>query len=203
MKGLLLKDLYTITKQTRLFLVFIVIFALMPGFSMASFAIVYAAMLPISALAYDERCRWNELAAAMPYSSTELVFSKYVLGILGMVAATAIALAAKFVPSVLTGTAVDTESLYLTALVFCVGLLFISVNLPVMFRFGTEKGRLVMFAMAAMFVLALTFFDDRIAQFLSGPVNLPFVTVLAAAGSLVLLLVSALISISINEHAHG
>ncbi|MEA4890523.1 MAG: ABC-2 transporter permease [Clostridiaceae bacterium] len=73
MKGLLLKDYYTLFKQAKIFILLILVFAVMPGESMTSFAVVYAAMLPITALAYDERAKWDSLAAMMPYSVRNIV----------------------------------------------------------------------------------------------------------------------------------
>ena len=80
MKGLLLKDWYTLIKQMKIMLVLMLVFACVPGYSMAAFAVVYAAMLPVTALAYDERSKWDELAAMLPYSVREIVGGKYVLG---------------------------------------------------------------------------------------------------------------------------
>ena len=42
------------------------------GSSTASFAFVYSAMLPITAMAYDERSKWDKLAAMMPYSKRSI-----------------------------------------------------------------------------------------------------------------------------------
>jgi len=81
-KGLLLKDLYVLMRQMKIFLVMIVIFALVPGGSMTVFAVVYAGMMPYTALAYDERCKWDVLAGMMPYTKRQIVLSKYVLGYL-------------------------------------------------------------------------------------------------------------------------
>ena len=86
MKGLLLKDWYTLTRQLKFILAMLVFFSILPGYSTVSFALVYAAMLPITALAYDERSKWDELAAMMPYSVRELVLSKYILGLLCFIA---------------------------------------------------------------------------------------------------------------------
>lgn len=63
MKGLLRKDFYTIIRQLKLYLVLVAVFACVPGGSMAAFTVVYAAMLPFTALAYDERAGWDMLAA--------------------------------------------------------------------------------------------------------------------------------------------
>ena len=86
MKGLLLKDWYTLIKQMKIMLVLMLVFACVPGYSMAAFAVVYAAMLPVTALAYDERSKWDELAAMLPYSVREIVGGKYVLGVTAVAA---------------------------------------------------------------------------------------------------------------------
>ena len=81
MKGLLIKDWKTLLKQMKVMLVIVVVFVCIPGTYMAAFALFYAAMLPITALAYDERAKWDELAAMMPYTVKSIVGSKYVLGL--------------------------------------------------------------------------------------------------------------------------
>ena len=54
MKGLLIKDWKTLLKQMKVMLVIVVVFTCIPGTYMAAFALFYAAMLPLTALAYDE-----------------------------------------------------------------------------------------------------------------------------------------------------
>ena len=51
MKGLLIKDRKTLLKQMKVMLVIVVVLACIPGTYMAAFALFYAAMLPITALA--------------------------------------------------------------------------------------------------------------------------------------------------------
>ena len=87
MKGLLLKDCFTLVKQMKIFLLIIIVFSLVPGYSMSAFAIVYSALLPMSALAYDERSKWDSLAAMMPYRPRDMVLSKYLLGVGAVLAA--------------------------------------------------------------------------------------------------------------------
>lgn len=103
MKGLLLKDWYTLIKQMKIMLVLMLVFACVPGYSMAAFAVVYAAMLPVTALAYDERSKWDELAAMLPYSVREIVGGKYVLGVTAVAAAGAVAAAAQLIPTLRPG----------------------------------------------------------------------------------------------------
>ena len=64
----------------RAFLVLIIIFSIMPNMPISPFAMIYAAMLPINALAWDEQSKWNNLADMMPYSKFQLVFTKYLFG---------------------------------------------------------------------------------------------------------------------------
>ena len=80
MKALIKKDIFTVLKSMKVFLVIIILFSIIPGFSASSFAVVYASMLPLTALAYDERSKWDTLAATMPYSPWQIVGSKYALG---------------------------------------------------------------------------------------------------------------------------
>lgn len=86
MRGLIMKDMLTIAKQAKAFLILILFFAVIPSFSGSSFAMLYAAMMPISALAYDENCKWDQLAAMMPYSVRDIVLSKYLFGYICLLA---------------------------------------------------------------------------------------------------------------------
>ena len=107
MKGLVWKDIYTLLKQAKFILLLMVLFACLPGYSMSAFAIFYGAMLPITALAYDERSKWDELAAMMPYSVKEIVGSKYVLGLLLVGGISALSIAARIVIGIIKAAPFD------------------------------------------------------------------------------------------------
>ena len=51
MKGLLLKDWYTLIKQMKIMLVLMLVFACVPGYSMAAFALLFTACLALIMLA--------------------------------------------------------------------------------------------------------------------------------------------------------
>ena len=80
MKALLYKDAMVLWKQMKVMLLLILVFAVFPSEFQNVFAVLYAALLPYSALAYDERSRWDRMAAAMPYSARDIVTEKYVFG---------------------------------------------------------------------------------------------------------------------------
>lgn len=138
MKALLLKDGYVLCKQLKFLLLALIIFCVMPGLSASAFSMIYVIMLPITTLSYDERSKWNQLSAMMPYTTRQIVVSKYLLGYIG---AGAVALLSSISQVIFTrGTA---EDLVVTVLMLpCVGAIILSVLLPVMIRLGTEKGRL-------------------------------------------------------------
>ena len=142
MKALILKDTYVIWRQMKYFLVMILIFSALPNGFNNAFAVVYASMLPYTALAYDERSKWDQLAAMMPYSTRDVVLGKCVFGWLCIGGA-----------AVLSGLLQMALSLVVDR-VFLPGVMVLSVlgavcilaiSLPLMFRMGVEKGRLAMF----------------------------------------------------------
>ena len=166
MKGLLLKDIYTLTKQVRIFLIMIICFSLTPNASMTAFAICYSAILPITALAYDERSKWDKLAMMMPYSVKELVFSKYLLGYLCMLVASILSMIGKIAFALIRHENMI-EALIPILPLFCVGVLLQSLNFPFMFRFGVEKGRILYLGTTVIIVVCGLFLfqlvEDKIS----------------------------------------
>ena len=144
MKALILKDAYVIWRQMKYFLVMILIFSALPSGFNNAFAVVYAAMLPYTALAYDERSKWDQLAAMMPYSGRDVVLGKYAFGWLCIAAATVLSSLIGRVISLFQPR--DFSGAFLV-MSLCGALCTLDLTLPLLFRFGVEKGR------AAMFVL--------------------------------------------------
>ncbi len=144
MKGLIQKDVYVLWKQMRIFFIVMLVIMVGNGSFGSVFVVVWCSMLPYTALAYDERCKWDQMAAMMPYSPRNLVLSKYVLGWLCAGAASAVVLAVQAVIRVLhlpmaTGTPLA------VLMSFCASASILAVTLPVMIRFSVERGRMVMF----------------------------------------------------------
>ena len=143
MKGLLIKDWKTLVKQTKVMLAITALLACVPSTYMSAFALFYAAMLPITALAYDERAKWDELAAMMPYTAKAIVGSKYALGLLLIGSISLLSAASQVVVSVVQHVPLNTETLISIPLVACGALLMMLIDLPLMFRLGVEKGRII------------------------------------------------------------
>lgn len=146
MKALLLKDFYVLWKQMRIFILVLLVIAFGNGAFGSVFIVIWAAMLPYTAMAYDERCKWDQMAAMMPYSTRDLVLSKYVLGWLCAGAAGLFALILQTVVT-FTGLPVEAGTPGSILLGFCGSVCVLSITLPLMIHFGVERGRMTMFLM--------------------------------------------------------
>ena len=148
MKGLLLKDAYQAWYYAKTVIVVTVVMMGVGVISMmngANFFIVYAGflmgMMPMTLLAYDQASKFSEYSAALPVTKEQLVGSKYIVGLCGLVLAELFAAAALGVAS-LHWTAVD-HALVVSTLVQ-VGvttLLSSTILLPLSYRFGYEKAK--------------------------------------------------------------
>lgn len=197
MKGLLRKDIYVLTRQMRFFLLFLVVFALMPGFNMAVFAIAYTAMLPYTAMAYDERSKWSDLAAMMPYTPGDIVFSKYLLGWILVASATALALLPRLFLGWILPSYTGSPSVFFLS--FCVGLIVIAVTMPLLFRFGVEKGRMGMIILIVIVSCGGAGLVQGIAEGGSLPANL---TTLASLGIPILAVVLTAVSLPLSARLY-
>ena len=144
MSALILKDYYVIFRQMRIFLLLVLVFSCIPGAFYSTFAVVYASMLPYTALAYDERSHWDQMAAMMPYADRDIVLGKYVFGWLSTAAAAAATFVLQTVLAAVWSGA-EGPSVPVILLSVCVAVCILDITLPMMFRFGVEKARLAMF----------------------------------------------------------
>ncbi|MCI8497005.1 MAG: ABC-2 transporter permease [Clostridiales bacterium] len=151
MKGLLMKDLFNLKRQGGIILLVLVMYGLFSfstGMSevLGGLVAVFGAMLPVTALAYDERAKWDKYALSMPVTRRQIVLSKYLLGFL--------LTAAAFVLNVVlqaVGKSENPWDIFLVPLCLAgVGLLFLSLLMPLLFKFGTEKARLLMLVLVAV-----------------------------------------------------
>lgn len=186
MKGLLCKDACTLVRQVGTMLALVVLFGCVQRGSMTAVAIFYASLLPMTALAYDERCKWDTMAAGMPYSDLALVGSKYVLG--------AVCVAGAMVVSLLAQLAFGSFCAEDAATTLVIALLAFGLNvieLPVMFRFGVEKGRLVFLLLTCGGVSAILVGQEQFLAALDRIEN-PAALLLVVAGA-----VAALTAVSL------
>lgn len=150
-RGLLLKDIFELWAQCRVQLVLTGVYLLLPLFIkgiglFASVGMMLLAMMPIYALGYDERCRWERYALAMPVRKSDLFWSRFLLGVIAI----ALGAAVQTLVALLTGRGELLSSLAVTAPSAVVYLL---ITLPLMMKLGVEKGRFLLLLLTMAFML--------------------------------------------------
>ncbi len=196
MKGLLLKDLMNLKKQSLLLLI-VVGFYLVVSLVNASVSVfstmltVMCAMLPITAMSYDERAHWDRYALTMPLSRRDLVVEKYLLGFLMLLGALALSLLVQAIAGQLMEEALATGLLSLAT-----GLLFQLLTMPVMFKLGVEKGRMAMLVLIFLPAILMMLLPSEASNLLNEQ-TLSAMTWAAPVGMLALWFVSMGISLAL------
>ncbi len=167
MTGLILKDFLSIKRQARIFILLALLYVVMACFSNDSaffmgFVIILSSMMPITALAYDERAHFERYALTMPLSRRDVVIAKYLFGLLCIGIALLVSFIFDIIMSIVTSASISPDLFISLLVLMSVTLLFLSVNLPVMFKFGTEKGRLIYMGLAVLAMLLPTLFQNGI-----------------------------------------
>ena len=200
MKGLLLKDYYTLLKQLRFYLIFLLIFSIIPNMNLSTIAIVYAAMLPITVIAYDERSKWDQLAAMMPYSKRELVFSKYLLGYIAVAVFSLITLALQAGIGLVGKSGFTAEQAMAIFVTAAAGLILLAINLPFMFWLGVERGRVVFMILIGVTVFLGMMSADSAKKLLTDETLTPAMLIsISGAAALISNVVSLAISSRIYQ----
>ena len=150
-RGLLLKDRFELSAQCRVQLVLTGVYLLLPLFIrgielFASVGMMLLAMMPVYALGYDERCRWERYALAMPVRKSDLFWSRFLLGVI----AVALGAAVQVLVALLAGRGDLLSSLAVTA---PAAILYLLIVLPLMMKLGVEKGRFLLLLLTAAFML--------------------------------------------------
>lgn len=147
MKGLVLKDINSLATELKYIVALLAVLIFLQNDFLYIFAIVYMAVLPISALGYDERAKWDKMANMLPFSTAQLVGSKYILGYLAMGTAVLFVVFSRWFGS---GKTISAEDFISVAIVLCIALIIEAIQLPLMFWVGVEKGR-ILFVLITVF----------------------------------------------------
>lgn len=187
MTALLQKDLYVLWRQMRLYAVLIAVYALVPNTFLNIFGVVYGAILPYTAMAYDERAKWDQLAAMMPYRDLDVVASKYALGALFSAAAAVAACVGQLVVHQFYRTeAGEWFTPEYAVITFGLALTVMAVALPVLFRFTVEKARvmilLLIFVVAGGSGALAAIVEDSVSEIVAFRIPLPAAAAFLLAG---------------------
>ncbi len=167
MLGLLEKDFRLLKGQKNFFLLILLITVFLSMNSGDNFAVTYltfiAGFLTISSFGYDENGNCMPFLLTLPVSRTLYVKSKYVLGFLltfigwlaGMAISTITALIHKAPPSA--------EAVLVQLVWVFLWMIMLSFVLPMLFKFGAERGRMATLAMMLLF-MAIVFVFTKLSE---------------------------------------
>lgn len=150
MKGLLLKDGYQTVSQMKTMYLTVAVVLVVWMFSTSdsyafpiSYAAIFLGVLPVNLLGYDQNSGWVEYSLTLPVSKKVLVAEKYLVGLLCAAASVVIGGLFVVVLSLRKGAALDGMALFFVGNGVNTILLMNGISLPLMYRFGAEKARMI------------------------------------------------------------
>lgn len=190
MKGLLLKDFYLLRKYCRAFIFMVIVFWAASLFAednafLSTYPVLLASVMPVTLISYDEREKWNLYSAALPYSRGQIVSAKYLTGLLSVLVVMVMTVGGQTARMVYQGVASPKSVLAMMAPYIVISLIGPSVLLPIIYKFGTEKGRIAYYILigvicgSAVFIPAITDFMNL----LRFPLVIAAATIVIYAGS--------------------
>ena len=154
MKSLILKDLYNIGHNTKSMLFILLVFAVafIPTSGVGAYIFIcgiLCSMMIVTTFSFDDNSKWARYAMIMPISKRDLVIGKFiVLAIfcaIGSVFGLAVGLVGGGIAGKITfSPAAIVELLFLTLAATVIFLIFGSMSIPLVFKFGAEKGRVLL-----------------------------------------------------------
>ena len=153
MTGLILKDLLCLRKTINIYIICLAGFLTLcvavdlPVPSIASFISIIVMVLPMTAFSYDKQAKWEVYGLALPVSRTKTVAARYLLYLL-LMGGVAVFAAAFEAVLILTGRRDSAYDLLFTfGSCLGAGVLFNAILLPLIYRFGIERAKIIAFGL--------------------------------------------------------
>ncbi len=151
MKGLLLKDIYNLRKVGKQYLLILLFFTIYcfflknPSF-FPMMTIMSFSMLILNSMGFDEASGFDKFALTLPVNREDLVRTKYLLLLLLLAAGYVIGMTGNVLISLFIQEemTVFLEQIISTAAVAAVFFLLYGTLLPLVFKLGVEKARMMM-----------------------------------------------------------
>lgn len=162
MLGLIKKDLLIIKSNLKLVTVMLLVFfvmALQGQFDMSFILTFIIVMLFISTFSYDEYNKWDAYAITLPGGRKNVVKSKYIAGLLLTTASVVVTILLNYLVYIITND-LDFNKFISTLIGSCFAIILIqAIVYPLIFKYGMEKGRVLLFVLAFVFVGVIELFS--------------------------------------------
>ena len=171
MKGLILKDLFLIARSAKLMACIVVLYFIIgmlnSDFSFAagfvgSVLVMVFSMFTMTTVSLDEKARWDCFALSAPVDRRQLVLSKYLLNGVLILLGTLISLVLIGVLGIVKGEMIWEEVFLVLLTMVLVVLVFNSLLLPITFRYGPERSRIILFVLVLAGMAAIGLLTTRI-----------------------------------------
>lgn len=157
MKGLLLKDVYSVVKHCKLML-----FVVIPTFMLVSlidhntaffsfFCILLCETIPVTVIAYDEKSKWHIFCDTLPYTRKLFVTSKYIMSLFSIITPWLLISITQIIVNTFSKSNKTSDLIGIIVCTLSLGIIFSSLLMPLIFKMGTEKGRIAHMAIIMLF----------------------------------------------------
>lgn len=203
MKGLLKNEFLTMRRVIVLYAGVLVLYYLLGVFGtqmsgVQIFAVFFCTMLIISSFSYGEKSGWNTYVNVLPVSRAQIVMSKYLFALICMAAAALMGLLIQSGMNFKNGNPIF-QDIWVAGAAVTIACLFLSVVLPVLFKVGAEKSRVVLILIFMIPFAVALFMEKTGIKWNLSPEQLLSLLPAAGFGVAALLLVSCVISIEIYK----
>ena len=157
MKGLLIKDFCLLRNQRKILPVYLMLAVWFTAMHNDGFAFPYlmmmASILTISTISYDEFDHSQTHLFTLPFDRKTYVTEKFAMGGILAAASLVFAVVCSTVRTLVSHDAQGTDLGMLIVLSACVAVVIISLMIPIRIRFGGDQGRIILYAVMAVFAL--------------------------------------------------
>lgn len=207
MKGLIYKDIINLKSYVKMLLLMFCIFAVIfiPQ-GQVDFIVGYisliSCMMVVSTMSYDDMAKWDKYALTMPVTRKEVVSSKYLVMLLFTTIGTIIGIIITMISGFFVKEVYIDEMLISAVIVFSIALIFGSVLIPLIYKFGTQKAR-ILIILCALTPTFIVIVGSKIMESLgvnmpTGEVIIKFIYFVPIV-SIIILIVSYFISTNIYK----
>ena len=149
MLGFIKKDLLMLKGNLKTFillLIFYVLLAYLGEFDISFLPPFFSVMMMLSTFSYDNYNNFDAYAISFPNGKRNIILSKYLASLILTFGTTILVLILAILISYLKGNISNLGETSLTMLVeFLATVIILSIMYPIIFKFGIEKARLVIF----------------------------------------------------------
>ena len=159
MLGFIKKDWLMFRRNLKPLIFILVIYFLMAIFANMDISFLppfISVMVMLSTFSYDSFNNWDAYAVSIPNGRKKVVVSKYLTTIILIVASTIIVTLVSFLASYINSKSIDIKlTLFSMLAVAIVSILLEIVLYPIIFKYGIEKARIVIFAIVFVFSMGI------------------------------------------------